>query len=52
VQKQGSELEDSGSVQPRARPAIAFVPSQQYENGRPQGIDPNESPVKRGLDSY
>jgi hypothetical protein len=47
VQKQGSELEDSGSARPRVRPAIAFLPSQQYENGCPQGIDPNESPDRQ-----
>jgi hypothetical protein len=47
VQKQGSEPEDSGSAQPRVRPAIALLPSQQYENGRRQGIDPNQSPDRQ-----
>jgi hypothetical protein len=42
MQKQGTALPDSGSVRSCVRLAIAFVPSQQHENDRPQGGDPNK----------
>jgi hypothetical protein len=42
MQKQGSALHDSGSAPPCVRLAIAFVPSQQHENDRPHGSDPNK----------
>jgi hypothetical protein len=43
MQKQGTALPDSGSVRSCVRLAIAFVPSQQHENDRPQGGDVSTS---------